>query len=51
MKLSALLRFIENIDSFLSTAQNRFVRAAHDRNTFEASKNLGKYTDVGQRDP
>ncbi len=38
MKLSVLLRFFKNIDSFLSNAQNWIVRAGHDRNTFEASE-------------
>ena len=51
IKLRVLQRFFENSDSFLSTAQNWFAHVAHDRNTFEASQNLGKYTDVGQRDP
>ena len=51
MKLRLLQRFFGNNDLFLSTAQNCIVRAVHDRNTFEASENLDKYTDVGQRDP
>ena len=47
MKLRVLQKFCKNSDSFLSIAQNWFVRAAHDKNTFIQSFNIGCDSPVG----